>query len=423
MALRLLLLYYHCCATPYSSSSSYSYTPLTRASPPLRYDGGRLVSSPKFQGLRAEALTRDNVALSPETVAILDRSDSKTIRCFDIATGKMSGTITHKAEVEVVRLSQFGRGAAERRVALIDRNRELHMAPVVPIAGARATHKLLAQVDTVAWNDESDMLAAIADSRLTVWYYPNAVWVDADLLKLTADVRDGKEFGKMPQIKSFSGPRLAVRRADGSLLTAGTSYYPAMLYKAAGGGSWEEALRLCRFVKDDKMWASLACMAINKGKLDAAEEALAQVNEVDKLEFIRAIAEIPSDVARNAQLALYRRVPDEAEAILLQAQPPLRYRAIKLNITMYNWKRALQLALQSPATHVETVVAYRTKYLAHFNKNETDGGFLDARKHLGDAHPVLENGQVTINWDVIEEGERNEVANEKASAGGGRSHK
>ncbi len=54
---------------------------------------------------------------------------------------------------------------------------------------------------------------------------------------------------------------------------------------------------------------------------------------MDKLEFIQHVLRVPSEEGRNAELALYRKCPDEAEAILLQASPPLVYRAIKLNVS------------------------------------------------------------------------------------------
>lgn len=38
--------------------------------------------------------------------------------------------------------------------------------------------------DTFLWNDRNDILAAVADSRLLAWYYPNAIYVDKDLMEL-----------------------------------------------------------------------------------------------------------------------------------------------------------------------------------------------------------------------------------------------
>ena len=38
-------------------------------------------------------------------------------------------------------------------------------------------------VDCVAWNDSSDMLAALADGKLLTWLYPSVVFVDKDLVE------------------------------------------------------------------------------------------------------------------------------------------------------------------------------------------------------------------------------------------------
>lgn len=68
--------------------------------------------------------------------------------------------------------------------------------------------------------------------------------------------------------------------------------------------------------------------------------------------------QIPTEEGRNAELALYRRRPDEAESILIQAG--LVYRAIKLNVKLFRWDRALDLA-QQYKQHIDTVLWYRVK--------------------------------------------------------------
>ena len=93
------------------------------------------------------------------------------------------------------------------------------------------------------------------------------------------------------------------------------------------------------------------------------------------MEYIQTIKAIPSEEGRQAELALFRRHPDEAERILLQASPPLAYRAIKLNINLFRWARALELALKHKV-HVETVLAYRQKYLQSFERDEVNPKFL-----------------------------------------------
>ncbi len=94
-----------------------------------------------------------------------------------------------------------------------------------------------------------------------------------------------------------------------------------------------------------------------------------------QVEYIQYIKTIPSEEGRQAELALFRRMPDEAERILLQASPPLIYRAIKMNVNLFRWNRAFDLALKHKQ-HVETVLAYRQKYLDEFERDETDQRFL-----------------------------------------------
>ena len=55
------------------------------------------------------------------------------------------------------------------------------------------------------------------------------------------------------------------------------------------------------------------------------------------MQYINHIKEIPSKEGRNAAMALFCRQPQEAETILLQAG--LIYRAIQMNIDLFNWDR------------------------------------------------------------------------------------
>lgn len=83
-------------------------------------------------------------------------------------------------------------------------------------------------------------------------------------------------------------------------------------------------------------------------------------DKVTKVEYIQYLKKVPSEEGKQAELALFRRLPDEAvsyilycilitiiinfviyyyyqERILLQATPPLVYRAIKMNIDIFKW--------------------------------------------------------------------------------------
>lgn len=124
------------------------------------------------------------------------------------------------------------------------------------------------------------------------------------------------------------------------------------------------------------------------------------------MEYIQYIKSIPIEEARNAELALYRRQPNEAERILLQASPPLVYRAVKLNIYLYRWDRALDIALKY-RSHVDTCLGYRQKYLEEFGRRETDQRYLQYAN------------QVTIDWETIKAKKQKEADDELMRGGGG----
>lgn len=215
-----------------------------------------------------------------------------------------------------------------------DRNRDLYIVPMSQSAAAAGKElvpfKLGTMCDSAVWNTDTDMLAALMDSKLVVWYYPNVVFVDRDLVTQTKFAKDASEFGKDPQILNFHGSHVSVRRSDGSELSASVSPYPTALYGIVQKHMWEQAIQLCRYVKDATLWACLAVMALADKELSTAEVAFAAIDEVAKLQLVLNIKEIPTDEGRNAELALWRRRPDEAEQILLQvcaALPRVRWRA------------------------------------------------------------------------------------------------
>mmetsp|Transcript_45447 Transcript_45447/g.72922 ORF Transcript_45447/g.72922 Transcript_45447/m.72922 type:complete len:761 (-) Transcript_45447:178-2460(-) len=328
---------------------------------------GRQICAPKFAGMRPELITEQSAALSPDTLALIDRSTSKVVRFLDTAAGKAVGDeVTHALEVTDVRLSQTG-STPDRKLVFIDRNRDLFITPVLKAA----SYKLATMVDSVQWNDTTDMLAAMIDQRLVVWYYPNVVYVDRDLLPVTKHVKDGG-FGKAPQLTYFNGARCTVRRIDGALISASVSAHVPLLYQHVLSNQWDRAIRLCRFVRDDALWACLAAMAVAAKDLNTADIAYAAIEEVEKVQFINAIKKVPTEEGRSAELCLFRRRPEEAEAILLQAG--LVFRAIETNLRLFNWDRALELAVQHK-THVDTVIYFRNIYLAQASRVETNPRF------------------------------------------------
>ena len=69
-------------------------------------------------------------------------------------------------DVEAVALSQ---SKTLRRLALIDKNRDLY---ITPVQGSQELYKLHIMVDSVRWNDADNALAAVADGQVLAWHYP-----------------------------------------------------------------------------------------------------------------------------------------------------------------------------------------------------------------------------------------------------------
>ncbi len=246
--------------------------------------------------------------------------------------------------------------SSERKMCFIDNNRDMfltmvHKPDIIKIASI---------VDSFQWNDSNDMLACISDGKLLTWFYPNAIYVDRDLMNKAMATKEAADVGKLAQMKSFTGNICTVRRLDGGLATLSISPYPKVLYEYIDKADFEKGIRLCRFVKENTLWACLAAMGIYCRELNTVEIALAAIDEADKVQFINYIKELPSEPARNAALAMYCKKVNEAEQILVQAR--LFYRAIKMNIKLYRWERALDIAVNNK-THVDTVIAYRQRFL------------------------------------------------------------
>ncbi|NXQ68366.1 IFT80 protein, partial [Quiscalus mexicanus] len=336
---------------------------------------GRLISSPKYPGMRTDILNALTVSLSNDTLAVKDKADERVIYIFEALSGKPLGDgkpLTHKTEIVEIALDQKGL-TSERKIAFIDKNRDLFITSVKRFGKEQKIVKIGTMVQSLAWNDGCNILCGIQDSRFTVWYYPNAVYVDKDLLPKTLYEKDASEFSKSPQIVSFVGNQVTIRRADGSLVHLHISPYPAILHGHVSSSRWQDGLRLCRFVKDQTLWACLAAMAVANKDMSTAEIAYAAIGEIDKVQYINSIKELPSKESRLAHLLLFSGNCQEAETLLLQAG--LVYQAIQINISLYNWERALELAVKH-RTHVDTVLAYRQKFLEDFGKKETNQRFL-----------------------------------------------
>jgi intraflagellar transport protein 80 len=154
---------------------------------------GKLVSTPKFQGLRVEFLNARHISLSADVLALIDPIDPKVIRVFDIVSGKASTvTINHTTEILEMELNQIEM-SSERKMCFIDNNRDMFLTMV----HKPDVLKIASIVDSFQWNDSNDMLACISDGKLLTWFYPNAIYVDKDLMNKAMAVKDASDVGKL----------------------------------------------------------------------------------------------------------------------------------------------------------------------------------------------------------------------------------
>ncbi|XP_062355287.1 intraflagellar transport protein 80 homolog [Cinclus cinclus] len=364
---------------------------------------GRLISSPKYPGMRTDILNSQTVSLSNDTLAVKDKADERVIYLFEALSGRPLGDgkpLTHKTEIVEIALDQKGL-ISERKIAFIDKNRDLFITSVKRFGKEQKIVKIGTMVQSLAWNDNSNILCGIQNSKFTVWYYPNTVYVDKDLLPKTLYEKDASELRQSPGIVSFVGTQVTVRRWEGSLVHLPVSPYPAVLQHHVTSSRWRDGLRLCRFLKDQTLWACLAAMAVANGDTATAEIAYAAIGEIDKVQYISSIKDLPSKESRLARMLLFSGNGQEAETLLLQAG--LLYQAIQINIDLCNWERALELAVRH-RSHVDTVLAHRQRFLAALGRTERSPRFLQFQ------------GQLEVDWDKIKAKIEMEIAKERERA-------
>lgn len=336
---------------------------------------GRQISVCRMQvSLRPEMMAEDLLAISPDTAAVRNPVNPRNLLFFDSNSGKPieEATITHNLDVISLTLSQPG-SAFQRKVAFVDRNRDMFLAVVHQ---SQSKQKISTMVSSLLWHDTNETLAAISDSRLTVWYYPSMLFLDADLVTLTKEVRDDiQEFSRTDRITQFNGSRVQVRcGTDGALLTLPISPHSVVVFQLVDKKDWDGATRLARFLNDNVIWSILAGLSIQRGELNVAVAAYSALSDLAKVRYIQKIKKIPTPEGRQAELALFQRRPDEAERILLQAG--LTYRCIDMHMRLFNWERALQIAKERK-THLDTVLYERDKYLTSTGRTETVPEYIE----------------------------------------------
>ncbi|KAL1513318.1 hypothetical protein ABEB36_002740 [Hypothenemus hampei] len=341
---------------------------------------GKLIGQPRWPNMRLDSIKLPLVSLANDTLAVRDANDQKCVHIIDLTsnrnTNESTTNIQHTSAIIQIALDTQG-SALLRTLALLDKPRDLYLVQVKGVN--KIFTKLGRKIDSFKWNSSINILAAIQDAQLIVWYCPTAAF-NPKLLHLCSLQYDSPELGRNPRINDFVGNSVSIRRADGSLINVPISPFLELIYKKIHDNKWTDALDLCRSVNSDMTWACLAVLASqsNIETIDIAEEAFANIENYEKVYYIQYIKSLASKVEQKAHFKLLGGKPEEAESILLHNG--MVFQAIYLNINMHQWARALDLALKHK-THIDTVLYLREKYLETLGKSENNNKYISVREN------------------------------------------
>ncbi|XP_060811530.1 intraflagellar transport protein 80 homolog isoform X3 [Bombus pascuorum] len=359
----VLLAEKHFLLVEWNSVSLYSYE-------------GRLLGTPKWKGITQERLYPPCVSLCSDTLVIRSQSNEKLLHVLEVAYNKPiteNQTYTHLQSITRVTLNHVG-GITDRQVALIDINKDLFLVSI-RIPGFGRVCKIAAMAQDIAWATDANVLAAMLDATLSVWLCPNCVhYSDRKIIRKTRIDKESSEFGKQPSVANVYNGMVMIRRGDGALVASSFYTFFISLHQHILNKRWKEALSLCRIAQNEVLWTCMAVMATDNKELDAAEEAYAAISRYDKVNYIQYIKSLPNKTERLAEMALLSGDLLTAEGILLQNG--LTEEAVRINIEIYNWNRALELAIRH-RKQLDEVLNARKEYLRVINKKETNQNFLE----------------------------------------------
>jgi intraflagellar transport protein 80 len=154
------------------------------------------------------------------------------------------------------------------------------------------------------WHEVQDIISAAADLRIHCWYYPNAIYVDKELMNMCKLVKEDNDIGRDGQIVSFYRNSINLKKKDGSQKIIASSPYPNMLLEYCNSNEWEKSIKLCRYIREEYLWAILAAISMNQRNIETAEICLANINSIEKVQFVLGLVN-QSPIVRKAELLLY----------------------------------------------------------------------------------------------------------------------
>lgn len=343
----------------------------------IGYDG-RTISRITDTRVKWELLSHDSVAVSPSIFVAITPDERKNIFAFLTSTGQMitSDPLTHPSEIRCVRTNQ-ATTQNKARFGFLNANGDLTICrfltsnPRVP--PSIEAEKIANFVDDFQWHSTHDIIVARSGKGLTCYCNPSAVFFTPELMpNLKTDVR---MLFDVADLNSFDGTHIFVTARDGAFCVVPVSPFLIILHQAIElFRNWKVVLQICRSANDQSLWAVCATCAVQAGEIDAAQEAYAALSLVDRVMFLNKVKKMKSPAAKNAMIAILQGRENEAEEILQQGG--CVFRAVKMNISLCRWDRALTIA-KKYNKFVDVVAAYRTKYIKDMGIKETDKNFIE----------------------------------------------
>ncbi|RKP01734.1 hypothetical protein CXG81DRAFT_11605 [Caulochytrium protostelioides] len=338
---------------------------------------GKLVPAPAVP--KAKRLTSDHIAFDYPWLGLVDNATTPAVMLYDLsARDARRGTIRHTLAITQIDVNHLAPTTPERYrlVAFLDTSRNVYLWN-----REQGIHRLAASVTRLAFNAANETLSTVGDGRIQIWAWPFAAFVDEDLLPHAFDTptRAGAGGGgggageAAVDRVTFDRTVCTIRSSRGHLETVSpVSPLPALLVGFFRGRETDRAIKVCRIGQTPSLWATLAALALDAQDLETAEVAYANLRDLPKVHYVRAVRDKPA-AQQRVDLALLMRRPRDAEAALLAAGQP--YDAIRMWTRLFQWERAMELAVKH-RMHVDTVLYLRQQYLQRLGREESDDRFL-----------------------------------------------
>jgi intraflagellar transport protein 80 len=186
------------------------------------YDG-RTICQIQSKTLSPHLLNAHN-ACAANVCAVVDVRNPKRIHLFDPYTARaLTEPIEHSSAVSQIALNVAITSSVHgRKVAFIDANKDLFLTKVHQQSSTQRVFKLKTIVDSVAWHPDADILLALSDKQLVIWYYLDIVWCDTELIEASMLKLDTADIGQNARILSVEGSivhfanRMAMRKCSPS---------------------------------------------------------------------------------------------------------------------------------------------------------------------------------------------------------------